>query len=101
MKKAIIAILSILLTFSFSIAEAKSDKEKQLPPGLQKKLARTGELPPGWENKLSVGEYLDGEVYSAADVVVPVDNHGVVTVEAEGRIVRLIQASREIVEILK
>lgn len=101
MKRTIITILSILLAVSFSMAEAKSNKEKQLPPGLQKKLARTGELPPGWEKKLTVGESLDPEVYNEADVVVPVDEHGMVTVEVEGRIVRLIQASREIVEILK
>ncbi|NOT27392.1 MAG: hypothetical protein HOP16_14975 [Acidobacteria bacterium] len=25
---------------------------KNLPPGLQKKLARTGQLPPGWEKKM-------------------------------------------------
>lgn len=25
---------------------------RRLPPGLQKKLARTGELPPGWQRKL-------------------------------------------------
>ncbi len=101
MKKAIITILSIALAVSFSMAEAKSNKEKELPPGLQKKLARSGELPPGWEKKLTVGERLDNEVYNEADVVVPVDEHGVVTVEIEGKVVRLMQASREIVEILK
>src|SRR4051812_7599709 len=28
---------------------------KGLPPGLQKKLARGGQLPPGWQNKVTVG----------------------------------------------
>jgi hypothetical protein len=33
-------------------------KQKTLPPGLQKKLERGGDLPPGWQNKVARGEVL-------------------------------------------
>src|SRR5690554_5660902 len=36
---------------------------KSLPPGLQKKLARGGELPPGWRDKVRRGEVLDADLY--------------------------------------
>lgn len=38
-------------------------KYKALPPGLQKKLARGGELPPGWQDKVRRGEVLDADLY--------------------------------------
>jgi len=41
----------------------KPKKQKHLPPGLQKKLARGGELPPGWQKKVARGEVLDMPLY--------------------------------------
>ena len=41
----------------------KPKKQKSLPPGLQKKLARGGELPPGWQKKVARGEVLDMPLY--------------------------------------
>jgi len=41
----------------------KPKKQKSLPPGLQKKLARGGELPPGWQKKVARGEVLDMSLY--------------------------------------
>jgi len=38
-------------------------KKKNLPPGLQKKLARGGNLPPGWQKKVTRGEVLDWQLY--------------------------------------
>jgi hypothetical protein len=101
MKKLVISVLAVLLTLGLASAEAKSAKEKPLPPGLQKKVERGGELPPGWQNKLTVGESLDEEVYDSAEVIVPVDDHGILTIKVEDRIVKLIEASREIVETLE
>lgn len=46
---------------------SNAKKQKQLPPGLQKKLARGGSLPPGWEMKLVRGEVLDREIYDQAE----------------------------------
>src|SRR5688572_12746637 len=34
------------------LREHYQSKYRNLPPGLQKKLARTGQLPPGWEKKM-------------------------------------------------
>lgn len=34
------------------IREYYAPRYRTLPPGLQKKYARTGQLPPGWQNKL-------------------------------------------------
>ncbi|HEY5715965.1 MAG TPA: hypothetical protein VIS54_06080 [Psychromonas sp.] len=95
------SVLAVVLLFGLSVAEAKSDKEKPLPPGLQKKVARGGELPAGWQKKLAVGESLDQEIYDSAEVLLPVDDYGIMTIAVEDRVVRLIKASREIVEILK
>jgi len=46
---------------------SQAKKQKQLPPGLQKKLARGGSLPPGWEMKLVRGEVLDRDIYDQAE----------------------------------
>ncbi len=62
--------------------------------------SRTGELPPGWEKKLAVGNRLDRDIYSHARIIVPLGEDGLVTVRIENKVVRLIQATREIVEIL-
>ncbi|MBQ0784246.1 MAG: hypothetical protein KBT66_08450 [Amphritea sp.] len=43
------------------------NKQKRIPPGLQKKLERGGQLPPGWENKVAVGELLDEDLYSRSE----------------------------------
>jgi hypothetical protein len=101
MKKVMISLLAVMLTFAFSSAEAKPDHEKSLPPGLQKKVARGDSLPPGWQKKLAVGEPLERQVYDSADIVFPVDDQGVITVEVEGKVVRLIKESLDVIEILQ
>ena len=68
--------------------------------GIEKKYERTGELPPGWEKKLAVGNRLDRDIYNHARIIVPLGEDGLVTVRIENKVVRLIQATREIVEIL-
>ena len=49
---------SVQVTFSAGdvrlIREHYASRNRSLPPGLQKKYARTGQLPPGWERKLEV-----------------------------------------------
>jgi hypothetical protein len=80
---------------------AKKFGESSLPPGLQKKVARGKPLPPGWQKKLAVGETLDEDVYEQSSVVIPVDDNGLVTVRVEGTIIRLFEATREIVRILE
>ena len=61
------------------LAEAKDNKQKQLPPGLEKKVERGGELPPGWQKKITVGSILDRRVYDNSDVILR-DNRGMVSI---------------------
>ncbi len=82
-------------------------KAKPLPPGLQKKVARGGSLPPGWQKKLVRGEVLAPDIYRYATPVpvevmrrLPPQPRGTVLIFLEGKIVRLVQATREIVDIL-
>lgn len=45
---------------------AEQRPPQQLPPGLQKKLARGGELPPGWQKKLARGQRLSYDLRDAS-----------------------------------
>jgi hypothetical protein len=42
---------------------ASQRQYKNLPPGLQKKVARGKALPPGWQKKIAAGQSLDYQVY--------------------------------------
>lgn len=86
----------------------KSKKDKALPPGMQKKMAHGGALPPGWQKKLQRGQMIDPLVYAQCKALepqliarLPVGPAGTVTVYVEGRIVRLLEKTREIVDILE
>jgi hypothetical protein len=99
--KNIIA-LAIMLSLSSTPVLAKNEKGKNnpLPQGLQMKLDRGGSLPPGWQKKLVKGEILEKPIYNHSEVVIPLDSEGMLTVRVEGKLIRLIEATREIVEIL-
>ena len=101
MKTEIVKVLVMASAISCTVSEAKTNKDKSLPPGLEKKMNRTGQLPPGWQKKLAVGERLDTQVYKNASIMDPGRNDGIVTVQIDGRVIRLIEATREIVEILR
>ncbi|MCB1583783.1 MAG: hypothetical protein KDI92_12010 [Xanthomonadales bacterium] len=102
MKKIFIIAISLSLVTTTGLAKKdQAHKQKDLPPGLEKKLERGGELPPGWEKKLIVGKPLDRTIYYHRRVVEPVDSRGLITVEIDGKLIRLYEATREIVEILK
>lgn len=99
---SLVSLLSVILITA--PASAKNDKhkgDKSLPPGLQKKYERTGQLPPGWEKKIVVGKPIEYTIYRHHKVIVPVDNKGLITVSIDGKLIRLIDATREVVEILK
>ncbi len=95
------AILLSLCSGSVFAAKAKDkNKDKTLPQGLQMKLDRGGSLPPGWQKKLVRGGILVEPIYSHSEIVIPVDSEGLLTVRLEGKLIRLIEATREIVEIV-
>ena len=80
---------------------AKDYKAKKLPFGLQKKLEKGQSLSPGWQKKLIVGKRLDKSIYQQGDIVVPLDSRDLLTMRLEGKLGRLVKATREVVEILE
>ncbi len=81
-------------------------KQKKLPPGLKKKVARGGALPPGWQKKVARGEVMDPMVYEQSrplppDLVrtLPPPPAGTVIVTVEGKAVRLLEATRTILDV--
>jgi len=93
-----IILLGALIVCSPAIA--KNDKQKSLPPGLQKKVERGEELPPGWQKKIARGEVLDLEVYRHGKILVPADINGISTIKIGDKTIRLIDSTREIIDIL-
>lgn len=88
-------------------APESGKKQKQLPPGLKKKLERGGELPPGWQKKVARGEVMDPLVYRQARPVsvdlikiLPPQPKGTTIVVVEGKAVRLWEATRTIIDVL-
>ena len=75
------------------------NKRKHLPPGLQKKVDRGQALPPGWQKKVARGQVLDVRVYRHGRVIVPIDKHGAVSILVDDRVIRLIQATRVILDV--
>ena len=83
-------------------------KNKSLPPGLARKLARGGELPPGWQMKVARGEVMDYEIYNNASLLpeellrklssIP---KGTVLLQVGNKIVKVIEASRKIVDLFE
>ena len=81
-------------------------KKKKLPPGLKKKLERGGELPPGWQKKVARGEVMSDDVYYQSRPlpreiikILPPPPPGTVIVTVEGKVVRLLEATRTIVDV--
>ena len=101
LKNLITVIISIGFIISPLYAHNDKNKAKSLPYGQQKKLQKGQSLPPGWQKKLMVGERLEPGIYGRGDVVVPLDSKGLLTIRLEGKLVRLVEATREIVEILE
>ena len=99
-------LLPVLLVSSFLISPAFADKNKEkspktLPAGLEKKVARGGELPPGWKKKLQKGEKLDQQVVDQGKVIESDSKLGTVTIKVDDKIIRLAEATREIIDILQ
>ncbi|MEH6458234.1 MAG: hypothetical protein V7749_18035 [Cocleimonas sp.] len=74
-------------------------KKKRLPPGLQKKVDRGQALPPGWQKKVARGQVLDVRVYRQGRVIIPIDKYGAVSILVDDRVIRVIQATRVILDV--
>ena len=107
MKKIVIYLLLLLFsTAAFAKNQDNPNKQKAIPPGLQKKYEKTGELPPGWQKKINKGEVLDPELYNVArkHPVIPRDYSlepevGTELLRIEDRIIRIMHDTREILEV--
>lgn len=100
----------VITTYVQSYEQPKKPgkKAKALPPGLQKKVARGGQLPPGWEKKMVHGEIMPVEVYKECHPLppelvlkLPTPPKGVITVTIGGKVVRLMEATREILDVFE
>lgn len=103
MKSIIAAVAAFALLSGPLLAshEKHDQKQKSLPQGLQMKLDRGGSLPPGWERKLRPGTVLEEPLYQHSEIVIPVDTRGLLTVRIEGKLIRLVEATREIIDIVE
>lgn len=84
----------------------RGKKPKQLPPGLAKKVARGEQLPPGWQKKCVVGQVMPTEVYEKCHpippelvVKLPPPPPDTVTITIGGKVVRLMKATLEILDV--
>lgn len=100
MRVNLLITVAIIAGFIAAPSYAKNDKTKPLPPGLQKKVSQGKPLPPGWQKKLAKGEILDLDIYQRGVVVVPLDPRGLITIRVEGKLIKVIKKTREIVDIL-
>jgi len=91
-----------LVAISLAVTPAVAKKDHhQLPPGLQKKIAQGKPLPPGWQKKLSAGSVLDSSVYRYGVIINPMNSKGIEVIRVEDKVIRLLAATHEIIEILK
>ena len=99
-RSLIVAFMALWLLVSPAQAK-KKNKHKQLPPGLAKNVERGKPLPPGWQKKLAKGKVMDHDIYERGSIVVPIDPLGIVTIRIEGKVFRVMEKSREIVDIIR
>lgn len=98
--KSSFILSSLIISLSLSSPTfAKHDKEKKLPPGLQKKLQRGGELPPGWKKKLAEGHILERGLYDKAHILSPIDINGHEIIRLDDTTMRVLRATGEIIHI--
>lgn len=79
---------------------------KELPPGLQKKVARGKQLPPGWQKKIARGKSLDYQVYRQGERLpdillrrLPPPPIGSEILRVDNKIIRLISATRAVLDV--
>jgi hypothetical protein len=108
MKKIIILAVCLIMAFPvYAKNNGKYKKQKKMPPGLEKKLARTGELPPGWQKKIAKGQVLDLSLYKIGK---PITNKhkgnslkpeaGTELLQIDDRIIRVKKDTKEILDII-
>lgn len=82
----------------------KTQKQKTVPHGLQKKVERGGELPPGWKKKIQKGQVVDESILSHGKIINSNEYPqiaGSKIYEIEDKIIRVSNATRTILDIFK
>jgi hypothetical protein len=81
--------------------------QRDLPPGLQRRLARGGDLPPGWQRKVERGEALTREQVQHGRRIdeelrrrLPRQPEGTVILETEDQVIRVLEATGEVLDVL-
>ncbi len=101
-------IIRRVLEEYFGLSSSEVDlsfDRRHLPPGLQKKVARGGDLPPGWQMKLARGDVFPPDLY-AKSTRLPRDwtGHGRSQEEEwlllEDKIVRVVQGQGTILDVI-
>lgn len=100
MKMQTILAITATLTSLVFMPSANAKHDKDLPPGLQKKVARGEPLPPGWQKKLHKGDILDSDIYDRGRIVVPLDSQGRVSIQVEGALIKLDEKTRTILDVV-
>lgn len=84
----------------------RSGGQRILPPGLQQRLERGGELPPGWQRKVARGEVVDSELIRYSRISpelrrrLPHQPEGTELLELEEQIVRVVEATGLVLDVL-
>jgi hypothetical protein len=83
------------------------NKKKQLPPGLQKKVARGGQLPPGWQTKVARGEVLDQEILRHSELIphelarrLPALHDGEAIRRVGDKVVRVMEGNGTVIDVI-
>jgi hypothetical protein len=92
---------------STAVTTPRGRTAHKLPPGLAKRIDR-GDLPPGWQKKICVGQVIPEPVLQECaplpreiTVRLPKPPLGTITVAVEGRIVRLMETTHEILDVFE
>ncbi len=95
-------IISLVITAPLFISVAVSAnniQEEGLPLSEQEEVNVVKPLPLDWQKKVVVGQVLDVNVYNNATVILK--DNGVETLSVDGQILRVLQNTHEVLEILQ
>lgn len=84
-----------------------SVQSQNLPPGLQKKVAKGGSLPPGWQKKVTKGQVIPSDIYRQAEplpkdimIQLPPLTAGTSIMKIDNRIVKVADATKTIIDVI-
>lgn len=88
-----------LLFFAAPLQAVAADRGHYAPQSIDKSGLQQ-RLPDGWRSELSKGKVLNYDVYKQGKVVYRDASQGTVALRLENKVIRLVESTREIVDIL-